>query len=401
MIDAYAAPPSVAPGERTTLRVRSDDSAALCFFRIGSRPERMHAYGGITIAPGEHEVEIEIPSEWRSGVYIVVFQRPEEWKIRLDARDARVLLIVRPREPQSSILYNVPIFTYHAYNVGQDLSEEGTCLYNHGASVTLERCGGGIGGHLWDEANVDVYDPSSPRQSFAHWDARAIAWLERNGYEVDYCCDLDLHLNRSLLDAYRLLLAFGHHEYWTNEMRALLDTFIERGGNAAFFTGNTCFFRAQYDSDKGRLSRAGRWNDDPEERTFGVSYRFGGGKWIGGRPPTGFRVERSRHWVFHDCPLRTGDVFGEEERLVGYECDGSPISPPREFTPLASASIAHWPVQDGSGEIHEGARATLGLLERRGTLFTTGTVDWARALGSSEPTVVQITANVIDRLSLS
>jgi len=400
VIDVYAAPPTVAAGERTTLRIRSEDSAVMCFFRIGSRPERMREHSGTAIAPGDHEIDVEIPAGWRSGVYVAAFQTRFETKIRLDARSARALLIVRSRDPQSPILYNVPIFTYHAYNVAQDMAEEGTCLYNSGKSVSLERCGGGIGGHLWDEGNVDVYDPASPRQSFAHWDARAIAWLERNGHVADFCCDLDLHLNPALLDRYRLLLAFGHHEYWTSEMRAQLDAFIERGGNAAFFTGNTCFFRAQYDAGTCRLSRAGRWQNDPEERTFGVSYRFGGGKWIGGRPPTGFRVERS-HWIFDACPLRTGDVFGEEERLVGYECDGAPATPAANFTPLAQASIAHWPVQDGSGEINEGARATLGVLERRGTLFTTGTVDWARALGSSEPAVVQITANVIKRLSLS
>ncbi len=361
----------------------------------------MPEYAFTPLEAGERQLDIEVPDTWRSGVYVIVLQRPREGKMRLDARDARALLVVRSRTPQSPTLYNVPIFTYHAYNVGQELDVDGTCLYNFGKTVSLERCGGGIGGHLWDERNIDVYDPSSPRQSFAHWDARAIAWLDRNGYEVDYCCDLDLHRNPSLLSGYRLLLAFGHHEYWTAPMRAQLDAFVHAGGNAAFFTGNTCFFRADYDDTTRRLSRAGRWSDDPEERTFGVSYRFGGGKWIGGRPPTGFRVERSPHWIFEKCPVQTGDVFGEEERVIGYECDGSPVSPPPEFTALAEASIAHWPVQDGSGEVNDDAHATLGVLERQGTLFTAGTVDWARALGSLEPTVVQITANVINRLSLS
>ncbi|MBV8639093.1 MAG: hypothetical protein JO322_13525 [Candidatus Eremiobacteraeota bacterium] len=400
MIEAYAMPPSVAPGERVTVCIRSDRATTMCVFRAGSRPERMREYALTPVAAGDQRLEIEIPGTWRSGIYVVVLQHPHEVNMRLDARDARALLVVRPRLAQSPMLYNVPLFTYHAYNVGQAIDVDGTCLYNTGKSVSMERCGGGIGGHLWDERNVDVYDPSSPRQSFAHWDARAIAWLERNRYDLDYCCDLDLHRNPSLLSGYRLLLAFGHHEYWTMEMRAHLDAFIERGGNAAFFTGNTCFFRAHYDDATQRLSRFGRWCDDPEERTFGVSYRFGGGKWIGGRPPTGFCVERS-HWIFEQCPVRTGDVFGEEERIIGYECDGSPVSPPPGFTALAQASIAHWPVHDGSGEINEGARATLGVLERGGTLFTAGTVDWARALGSSEPTVVQITSNVINRLSLS
>ena len=43
----------------------------------------------------------------------------------------------------------------------------------------------------------DAYDPSSPRQTFAHWDAPFIAWMEENRIEGDYCTDLDLHEGRS------------------------------------------------------------------------------------------------------------------------------------------------------------------------------------------------------------
>ena len=49
----------------------------------------------------------------------------------------------------------------------------------------------------------DAHEPGSRRQTFAHWDAPLIAWLEGNGYEVDYCTDLDLHQDPGLLDALR------------------------------------------------------------------------------------------------------------------------------------------------------------------------------------------------------
>lgn len=401
MIDAFLWPPSARAGERVTLHVRADEPSRLRIARAGSRAEPMPEYQGIVFDEGEHDVEIEVPQSWRSGAFVFVFERAHETVIRLDARDARALLIVRPSHPQSRILYNIPIFTYQAYNVGQDVESERTCLYNDARSVTLRRCGGGVGGHLWDEVNVDVYDPETPRQTIAHWDAHAIAWLERSGYDVDYCTDLDVHREPALLNEYRLFLAFGHHEYWTEAMRAHLDAHIGCGRNAAFFAGNTCFFRITYDEASARITRDGRWDDDPEDRTFGLSYRFGGGKWSGGRPPTGYFVTAPSHWVFDACELSAGGSFGEDERIVGYECDGSPDVVPEEFCVVAQSSIAGWPVNDGSGEINGRGNAALCVRERSGTMFSAGTVDWARALASCDPAAIRITANVINRLSQS
>jgi len=44
--------------------------------------------------------------------------------------------------------------------------------------------GGGVGGRPWDHFFRDVYDPSSPRQSFWQWDAPFIRWLERRCFAV-------------------------------------------------------------------------------------------------------------------------------------------------------------------------------------------------------------------------
>ncbi len=414
MIAAFAGHPSVSAGDRLALHVSTDRPCTVRFVRAGRLAETMREYRGspvpaanaTTNEPGTPydwpALSYEIPDTWRSGVYTAILEEGTYPPLnRLDAREGRALFIVRPRSPQASILYNVPLFTYHAYNVAHDLSDDHTCLYNHCKSVTLARPGGGNGGHLWDEGNVDVYDPESPRQTFAHWDQPAIRWLESHFAEIDYACDLDLHEDRAALGAYRLLLSFGHHEYWTKEMRAALREHISGGGNAAFFTGNTCYFRVTYDGAKKSIARDGRWEDDPEERTFGVSYRFGGGKWRGGRPPTGFNVHSASHWIYEACGVQGGDVFGDDERLIGYEFDGVPDEPSSDFSLLAQRRITDWPVNDGSGELN-GGRASLGIVESgSGTLFSGGTVDWARVLAAGEPIVDRITQNVIRRLSSS
>ncbi len=398
MIFAYPDDPSIEAGTDLVLRVSSVAPFRVSVYRWGDLHALRHARDG-EILNGEPSMpraagppwdwpphRFPIPENW-SGIYVAVLREkdaPES--AQLDARFARALFVVRPKQPQSAILFNVPIFTYHAYNVDLRPSSEGTCLYNGAKKVTIARPGGGIGGHLWDEGNVDAYDTASPRQTFAHWDGPAAESLERNGFTLDYCTDLDLHRDAALLPQYRVLAAFGHHEYWTDQMRDALDRFVAAGANAAFFTGNTCWFRIRYDADLRAISRIpGRWDHDPETRTFGVSYANGGGKWIGERPQTGFTVRTPRHWVFDGTGLREGDVFGGAERVVGYECDGAPVN--SAATVLAEASLAHWPISDGSGELNGTGRASMVLNERSGMLFAAGTVDWPRVLAGGHPAV--------------
>ncbi|MBT7922683.1 MAG: hypothetical protein HN627_00380, partial [Opitutae bacterium] len=52
-----------------------------------------------------------------------------------------------------------------------------------------------------------------------------------------------------------------------------------------------------------------------------------------------------------------------------------------------------WPSPDHSGN------AVLGIYENGGTVFTCGSTDWSHGLRGKDPKVIQITKNVIDRLS--
>ncbi len=352
----------------------------------------------------------DVPTTWPSGAYVAqgVESEREPALESADARTGTALFVLR-RPPGRRLMVNIPLFTYHAYNIadidGTRGDDEGACLYSGYRSVNILRPGGGTGGHTWDARNPDVYDRTSPRQTFAHWDAKALAWLEANGYFVDVCTDLDLHRGRLDKDV-ALLLAFGHQEYWTPPMRRTVEHHLERGGNVAFFSANTAWFRIRYDEARGAIERDGRWSDDdPEERLTGLSYRFGGGFWLGERPPLGYTVHDPSHWVFAGTGLREGDVFGAAQRLIGYECDGrNPSSP---GSPLASASLQPWRSRlerdgdefAGDGDVMGDAAAMVAFRYGNGVVFNAGTVDWPRVLAAGEPSVERITHNVIDRLS--
>ncbi len=290
-------------------------------------------------------------------------------------------------------------------------------------SVSLRRPGGGTGGTPFDIANFDPFDPT-PRQTFTHWDGRFVAWLERAGYAVDYCTDLDVHRDGdlALLRGYRLLLSVGHDEYWSDAMRANVERFVAGGPNMAFFSGNTCWWRVAF-ADEYTFRRLRNWSDRPvpdrpENSLTGVSYRNGGERDYDRHPVhVGFRAQHTDHWVYAGTGLADGDTFGDGpgEYIVGYECDGAhfdrerlarnvPVHPtgddgtPEDFTILGvgDASASGW----GLGNKAATMGVHTGVHNGNGTVFTAATTDWARVLaGGSSPAVDRITRNVLDRLS--
>lgn len=462
MIRGYVEQPSPRPGGRLTLRVVTDAPRfRVEFYRNAANlvPRERSAWFAGQAAPqhlpfqdwgrrgaGLHgEVldpwpayEFSVPRQWNSGVYLALLiegdgtgrdvSQPDRGTT--DGRSGRALFVVRaPTGSAAPILYKLPVLTYHAYNLAGDQAYDPTtqrglwCLYNvprpHEiprripSAVNLHRPGGGTGARPYDIANFDPFDPT-PRQTFAHWDAPFIGWLERNGYPVDYCTDVDLHRDGpALLGPHRLLVSAGHDEYWTDAMRDALEDHVSEGGNAAFFSGNTCWWRVVFHDDHA-FSRLQQWHqtDRPENTMTGVSFRNGGERDRNDHPqPVGYRAQHADHWAYAGTGVRDGDVFGRNRYIVGYECDGAhfdradlaagrPVRPssvdgtPPDFTILAIGDTR--PSGWGLGN----AAATVGLFTRGGTVFNAATTDWVRVLGDgSEPVVEQITRNVLDRLA--
>jgi hypothetical protein len=209
MIRGYPNPASVLQGEVLRLHIASDTPLhfQIWFYRQGqtlalkARTEAMVADAQPLGAPDRDWnwpiYEYPIPSDWESGAYIARFVPVEQEDIRdpadLDHPEAAALFVVKNRVANAKILYKLPLLTYHAYN---ELGNPCGSLYTGGYNkLTLHRPGGGVGGRPWDHYFPDVYDPSSPRQTFWHWDAPFIRWLNRRCFAVDYCTDLDIHKN--------------------------------------------------------------------------------------------------------------------------------------------------------------------------------------------------------------
>jgi hypothetical protein len=463
VVQLYAEQSSLLPGQSLTLRVST--TAPLFrveFYRQGAAMTHMGDLGapsntgqespphpsdqdfGVEGAdsngqplPGWNGYDFEIPAEWPSGAYIAIATELDSDgnptsapdAASPDGRDAKALFVLNSSSPgaRGSILYKIPLFSYHAYNAAGDPP---TCLYNGASAVSIRRPGGGTGASPYDAGLYpDAYDSSSPRETFAHWDAPFIAWLEASGYQVDYCTDIDLHLGSpAFLEPYRLLLSVGHDEYWSPNMRANATAFVEGGGNVAFFAGNAVWKRVEFAEGAFNFGFSGVWHElgEPENTLTGVSYRNGGGQWEGARPRViGYTVQHADSWVYKGSGLVDGQVFGdfyggdptEPAALVGYECDGAHFdraqlgqggviepshldSTPEGFVILGVADLTGWQDFQASGAGIGNMAATMGYFERGGTVFTSGTSDWARVLSSGRSAPVEtITRNVIDSLS--
>lgn len=452
MIRAYPGRPSVQAGDTLNLHVSGDEARfriAIYRWEHGLVPVRVDGAQRGGWLHAEHLPEgradedwqwppypIETGHDWPSGVYLIHLETPRGGELRLSANSAAALFVVRARASKP-ILYKLPVATWHAYNCSG-----GGCFYANpprsaqppGARVSLRRPGGGIGGATWGAA--DHYDLRSPRQTFAHWDARFIRWLARTGYAADFCTDLDIHAQPSLLHDYRLLISVGHDEYWTEDTRNAVEDFVADGGNLALFGANLCWWRIHLVDDATAMvchqgGKHGAWDHwwpasgagRPEDALSGASYRHGGGWWDGPRATRGFIVQQPDHWTFAGTGLSRGDALGADTwpPLPGYECDGVPVDHigqdgiatlsawrDEAGTPDGYQLLAACPLDQRWQELPPRERhragegihvAAMGMFRRGGAVFSAGTTDWAQVLGDGrDRRVERITRNVLDRL---
>ncbi len=377
-------------------------------------------------------MKIAVPPEWTSGYY----------NVRLSASDnggkfvgrgrrtaeSDAFFLVRSSAPgtKARILLQLSTNTYNAYtNWG------GSSLYAYNGRAGLQ-------GH-----RVSFDRPLESQ--FRQWELPFVVWAERQGYALDYCANSDMELHPEILSPYKLVLSVGHDEYWSAPMRDALEGYIGRGGNVAFFSGNTCCWQVRSE-DRARALTCWKqqFNGDPlfpkgdfptlstlwshhlvkrpENSLTGVGFLHGGyhlshGQYMDGKGS--FTLHRPEHWIFEGTNLASSAEFGGKHTVVGYECDGCEFTlkdgrpeptgrdgTPANFTILATCPTRWHPddalwydafPKDEKVAPAQG-HAVFGTYTRGGTVVTTGTTDWAHGLRGGDEAVERITRNILDRL---
>lgn len=374
-------------------------------------------------------LRVPTTKEWPSGYYEATLKCADaggKWTHR-GARTAQssVWFVVRASEPgaKSKILLQLCTNTYDAYNNwgGFSLYAYNGLSSNQGHKVSFDRPGG---------------------SQFARWELPFVEWADRNGYTLDFAANSDLEFLPEILEHYKLVLSVGHDEYWSGPMRDHLEAFIAKGGNVAFFSGNTCCWQVRSEDggraltcwkenfskdpvwqEKDRSSLATLWShhllNRPENQMTGVGFLWGGyqishGQFMGG--PGAYTVYRPEHWILEGTGLKKGDMFGGKDTIVGYECDGCeiemkddlPVPTHRDGTPQGFTILAMCPAKwhpDDSAwyekwEMGRVGQSVLGTYTKPGggTVFTTGSTDWAHGLKGKDPVVEKVTKNILKKL---
>ena len=358
--------------------------------------------------------------DWGSGYYEVLLTIDVNGK----QRQSHAFFVVRPTAASTNtILLQLATNTWHAYN---DFG--GRNLYNGGTHSSLQRPmergylfkprGAGRRVTTTNPPDHDMnahvgylrYNHLSPWAGSAgwpDWEHPFLAWAERNGYGIDVISNADLQEHPRIVDRYKLLLSVGHDEYWSGPMRDTVEEFTAKGGNVAFFSGNTSLWQVRleepvdgsasvmvgykgmykndpvYETDRvGELTSI--WSDHligrPENHMTGVSFTRGGYHRIGKRVTNGaggYTVYRPEHWIFDGTGVDYGDVLGAKATTVGYECDGC------EYTIIDGLPVPTH--TDGTPESFE----ILGMVPAAHFTRTTA----ARPPKANEPSEIEFLAN--------
>ncbi|MFZ2653003.1 MAG: N,N-dimethylformamidase beta subunit family domain-containing protein [Burkholderiaceae bacterium] len=343
------------------------------------------------------------PADWATGVYLARLTAAE----CPNGREAQsyILFVVRDDGRQSDLLFQLSVTTYQAYNPwgGKSLYKWGSTEGERAAKVSFNRpyaanaqnpaaaYGMGAGEFL---TNLQPH-PDTYKVSNAGWDYNMLRWLEREGYDLAYCTNLDTHAMPGLPRRCKAWLSIGHDEYWSWEMRQHVEAARDAGVNLGFFSANCAYWQVRFEAstasgsadrimvcykavardplfaDSTDRSRAtDKWRsaaiDRPEEQLIGVMYA--------GDPVDGdIVIKAAEHWVFAGTGLDAGAVL---PGLLGYEVDrvhgGGPAgveilaaSPWTALTDAARNGVAHMSLYT----------APSGAL-----VFATGSIQWCWGL---------------------
>lgn len=294
---------------------------------------------------------------------------------------------------------------------------------------------------------------------WAYYDRHFAHWLEREGYDIDYCTLHDLHADGSLLDNYKMMFIGGHDEYWSWQMRDAVDNFVEQGGKLARFGGNYLWQVRMEDNNRTQVCyklpaddplfetdqkylTSSLWDIKQINRPGADSVGLTGISGVYSRMPGacprasgGITIYRPEHWAFAGTDLYYGDVIGAAPAsIVSFEVDGANYTfddglpyptgkdgVSKELEILALAPTAGFyeekrgdsPVNAAFEEVevllnniefatdpgspHRGNAAIGVVTKGKGEIFTAGCSEWVSGLIKKDPIVERITRNVINR----
>lgn len=310
----------------------------------------------------ERTTSFKVPEDWLSGVYL--------GKLSCNAHryESYIIFIVRD-DRKADLMFQTSDTTWQAYNKWPDTNFS---LYTSDPPFQPHS------GRTWSSFDrpyskyPQVVDQPLSQGSgeFLLWEFPLCFWLEKEGYDVTYCSNIDTHSDPEGLNRVKCFLSVGHDEYWTLPMFENVKNAVEKGLNAAFLSGNSLMWvidlkpgvkmdptkldkpsglsksggdRLEVKPDAGEnpnrtIYRIGRFGGiSRTEEALGIMGPFARNDWpnentlIGARTMYPFNgsadwiVSKPEHWIFEGTGMKKGDKI---KGLVGWEHHGDPADIP-------------------------------------------------------------------------
>ena len=344
-------------------------------------------------------LSVNVDRSWPPGNYLFKL-------VAANGYSQYVPLTVRDDDSRAALLVVNAVTTWQAYN-----RWGGHSLYEG-----VDRAGATSASARADVVSFDrPYENDSGAGDYLGNELPMVSLLEKEGYDVSYWTDVDLHSRSGQLVNHRALLTLGHDEYWSKEMRDGVEAARDRGVNVAFFGANAVFRAIRLaPSDLGpnrrqvnyRVASADplhgvddsrvtvSWREPPlnrpESTLVGAFYQCNPVK-------ADFVVADASAWVFTGTGLRTGDRI---PGLVGPEYDRYDVNAPLPPGPVQV--LGHSPLRCGGGPSY--ADMTYYSTPSGAGVVATGTNWWISRLdpacppadGCYDERVARVTRNVLD-----
>ena len=423
-IEGYVSRTSLYPGESIDFKVSANparkffiDIYRLGYYggtggrhmtRLGSfagrpQPMPMMSVERLRECNWETATSLTIPGDWPSGVYLGKFSLDEPF-----GKQSYVIFVVKDRNP-SDILFQVSDLTWQSYNKwpGRDsLYDDGTPeVWYTGPNVRVS----------FDRPYAkycQVVDASLSAGSgeYLLWEFPLAFWLEKEGYDVTYCSNLDLHLDPGILARSKAFISVGHDEYWSRKMLEEALKARDNGLSFAFFCGNSIsgeinMFDSTISGDPCRAFSRNKEFDDEHTLMGSTSYGPGYGDWV---------VKNSGHWIYEGTGLKGGDKI---PAMIGWEYHGPPSPDIPGLVEVARSVV--WQMGDaGASKPETKELIHTGVVypgPKGNWVFNAGTIWWPEALSQPpghipagynpemrtfgvNPQIQKITSNILDRM---
>jgi hypothetical protein len=192
---------------------------------------------GLIEANWKPSYTLTVPSDWVTGIYLAKFA---------DAYGMQTYVTFDVRgNDHSTFLVVTPDTTNAAYNIwgGYSLYESDK---DNSSVAALEKI------QLPKAVKVSFDRPYL--NGYGPWyvlgfEADTIYWMERQGYDLSYISDVDMHKNPQQLLQHRVYLSLGHDEYWTKQMYDGVAYARNHGVSLAFLGANEIYWQMRFEPD--------------------------------------------------------------------------------------------------------------------------------------------------------